>query len=229
MTIEGPPVSERNWACKHLAALARTFSSCAVSGDNNISPTGSGCGPILSGNNIKKEHVSMEDWRRRTGVDTVCQGTVIEDGWSDGERSEGEEENRGGGGNNNTKSTFTLDYKIPCHHHGLSHLLKSRPDGSVPQASSPDPPSVTPKPLTFQQELDRDPEAQMLAASTLGCILRRCLLREGKGGVHLSNYGQARLEGNVFRGLNYAVRCIQNSTVNNKLLSCQICLCLNVS
>lgn len=155
----------------------------------------------------------MEDWQRRTGVDAVCQGTVIEDCWSDGDCSEGEEENQDGGAN--TKSLFTLDYKIPCDQHGLSHLLKPRQDGSLPPASSPDPPSVTPEPLTLKQELDRDPEAHMLAASTLGCILRRCLFREGKGGVHLSNYGQARLEGNVFRGLNYAVRCIQNSTVNN--------------
>lgn len=151
-------------------------------------------------------------------MDAGCQGTVIEDGWSDGDHSEGEEENRDGGGTNNTKNLLILDYKIPCDTHGLSHLLKPRPDGSLSLASSPDPPSVTPEPLTLQQELDRDPEAQMLAASTLGCILRRCLFREGKGGVHLSNYGQARLEGNIFRGLNYAVRCIQNSTVNNIIL-----------
>lgn len=217
MTVEGPPVSERNWACKHLAALARTFPSCSVLENNCSSPTG-----LLAdstgehqppGNNIKKEHVSIEEWRRRTGVDAVCQGTVIEHGWSDGECSEGEE-SRDVRLTNNTKNSFTLDYKIPCDHHGLSHLLKARPDGSLPQASSPDPPSVTPEPLTLQQELDRDPEAQMLAASSLGCIIRHCLFREGKGGVHLSNYGQARLEGNVFRGLNYAVRCIQNSTVN---------------
>lgn len=217
MTIEGPPVSERNWACKHLAALARTFPSCSASGINNSPPgghlAGSTAGHQPPGANVKKEHVNMEDWQRRTGVDAVCQGTVIEDCWSDGDCSEGEEENQDGGAN--TKSLFTLDYKIPCDQHGLSHLLKPRQDGSLPPASSPDPPSVTPEPLTLKQELDRDPEAHMLAASTLGCILRRCLFREGKGGVHLSNYGQARLEGNVFRGLNYAVRCIQNSTVNN--------------
>ncbi|KAK7929422.1 hypothetical protein WMY93_005817 [Mugilogobius chulae] len=77
--------------------------------------------------------------------------------------------------------------------------------------------------LTFQQELERDPEANMLAAATLGCILRRCLFRDGKGGVHISNYGQARLEGNIFRGLNYAVRCIQNSTI--VMLRNEVCEC----
>lgn len=211
-------MTERNWACKHLAALTRTFPLCSMSGNHSSSPrghlAGSTGGHQPSGNNVQKEHVSIEDWQKRTGVDAVCQGTVIEDGWSDGEHSEGEEESRDGE-RNNTKNTFTLDYKIPNDNHGLSHLLKPRADGSLPQASSPNPPPVTPAPLTLQQELDRDPEAQMLAASTLGCILRRCLFREGKGGVHLFNYAQARLEGNVFRGLNYAVRCIQNSTVNN--------------
>lgn len=223
MTVEGPPVSERNWACKHLAALARTFPSCGVSGINSSCPrgppVGSTGGHQPPGNNVKKEHVSIEDWQRRTEVDAVCQGTVIEDGWSEGERSEGEEGGRDGEKTNTTKNLLTLDYKIPCDNHGLSHLLKPRADGSLPLASSPDPPPVTPEPLTLQQELERDPEAQMLAASTLGCILRRCLFREGKGGVHLSNYGQARLEGNVFRGLNYAVRCIQNSTVNEIIIT----------
>lgn len=217
MTVEGPPVSERNWACKHLAALARTFSSCGLS-EHSSSPKGhpaaSTGGHQPPGANVKKESITIGDWKRRTGVDAVCQRTVIEDGWSDGERSEGEE-NRDEWGANNTKKQFTLEYKIPCDHHGLSHLLNPRPDGSLPLSSSPDPPSMIPDPLTLQQELDRDPEAHMLAASTLGCILRRCLFRDGKGGVHLSNYGQARLEENVFRSLNYAVRCIQNSTVNN--------------
>lgn len=215
MTVEGPPVSERNWACKHLTALARAFPSC---GNNGSPPRGHVAGFTGGhqppGANVKNEHVNIEVWQRRTGVDAVCQGTVIEDCWSDGDRSEGEEENPDGGECNNTKNPFKLDYKIPCDNHGLSHLLKPQKDGSLPPASSPDPPSVTPELLTLQQELHRDPEAQMLAASTLGCIIKRCLFREGKGGVHLSNYGQARLEGNVFRGLNYAVRCIQNSTVN---------------
>lgn len=226
VTVEGPPVSERNWACKHLAALARTFPSCGVSGYNSTlkgPEAGSTGGPQPPAANVKKEHVSIEDWKKRTGVDALCKGTVIEDGWSDGEHSEGEGENHDGEGINNTKKQLTLDYKIPCDHHGLSHFLKPRPDGSLSLASSPDPPSVAPEPLTLQQELDRDPEAHMLAVSTLGCILRRCLFRDGKGGVHLSNYGQARLEENVFRGLNFAVRCIQNSTI--VMLRNEVCEC----
>ncbi|KAF3852138.1 hypothetical protein F7725_005493 [Dissostichus mawsoni] len=133
VTVEGPPVSERNWACKHLVALARTFPSCGVSGSNSPPSgplPGSTGGNQPPGSNVKKELVSIEDWQRRNGVDAACQGTVIES-WSDGDRSEGEEENKDGGGINNTKKTLKLDYKIPCDHHGLSHLLRPRPDGSI--------------------------------------------------------------------------------------------------
>uniref|UniRef100_A0A8C5IB19 F-box domain-containing protein n=1 Tax=Gouania willdenowi TaxID=441366 RepID=A0A8C5IB19_GOUWI len=228
VTVEGPPVAERNWACKHLAALTRMFPTCVASETKSSAkdlPVGSTGGPHAppapppSAANVKNN----EDWRRRTGVDPQCQSTVIGDGWSDGEHSEGDEESRDREETNNAKKQFKLDYKIPWDCHGLSHLLETQPDGSVPLASSPDPPTTTPEPLTLQQELDRDPKAQMLAASTFGCILRRCLLRDGKGGVHLSNYGQARLEENVFRGLNYAVRCIQNSTII--MLRNEVCEC----
>lgn len=212
MTIEGPPVSERNWACKHLAALAKTFTSWDLPG--NGSPPG---GPQPGHASTPVTNVTVEDWskgegRRKAGVEGECQGTVIEDSWSESDPNEGED-NREGERTTNINHPFILDYKLPHDYHGLAHLLKPRPDGSLPPASSPDPPSVTPDLLSLQQELQRDPEAQMLAGSVQGCILRRCLLREGKGGVHVCNYGQARLEGNVFRGLNYAVRCIQNASV----------------
>lgn len=149
----------------------------------------------------------MENWKRENGSEAVDQGTVIEDGWRVGEDDGSREAGL-------APKTFSPDYKIPCDNHGLAYLLKPRADGSLPPASSPHPPRVIPEPLTLQQELERDPDAQMFVASTLGCLVRRCLFRDGKGGVHMSNYGQARLEGNVFRCLNYAVRCIQNSIVN---------------
>lgn len=202
VTLEGPPVSEKNWACKHLTALTRTFSSNRRSGKSNSPPV------------VKNERLNADGGLHETGVGAVCRGTVIEDCWSEGDGSDREEENPDGGESGKAKTRLNQHYKIPCDNHGLSHLLKRRKDGSLPAGSSPDPTSAAPELLTLQQELDRDPEAQMLAASTLGCVVRRCLFRDGKGGVHLSNYGQARLEGNVFRHLNYAVRCIQNSTVN---------------
>ncbi|CAG5940765.1 unnamed protein product [Menidia menidia] len=222
VTVEGPPVSERNWACKHLAALAKTFPS-----DSLCSPKGPHAAPAGEPDPprgiVNKEHARMEDWKTRTGGEAGCQGTLIEDGWSDGERSEGEEENRHGEGADNAEKELMWDYKIPCGHHGLSHLLRPRADGSLPLASSPDPPSATPQPLTLLQELEQDPDAALLWTSALGCILRRCLFRDGKGGVHVSNYGQVRLEDNIFRGLNYAVRCIQNSTI--VMLRNEVCEC----
>uniref|UniRef100_A0A8C7Z0B1 F-box protein 10 n=1 Tax=Oryzias sinensis TaxID=183150 RepID=A0A8C7Z0B1_9TELE len=195
VTVEGPPVSERNWACKHLAALARTFPSGFISSPK--APRASSTGGNPAGGNAKKEPMSTEEWKTRMGGDAGCHGTVIEDGWSDGDCSEGDDEKKDGRG--------------PLE------------DGTLPAASSPSPPPVTPEPLTLQEELERDQEAQIMAASILGCIVRRCLFRDGKGGVHLSNYGQGRLEENVFRGLNYAVRCIQNATI--VMLRNEVCEC----
>lgn len=220
MTVEGPPVSERNWACKHLTALTRTFPFYGTSGKSppvrfSDRPNGA---HRPSGASAKNKHGNVDDWLHQSGVGAVCQGTVIEDCWSEEEGSDQEEENPEGGGRDNAKNPLNQRYKIPCDNHGLAHLLQSRKDGSLPAGSSRGPTPAAPELLTLRQELDRDPEAQMLAASTLGCIVRRCLFRDGKGGVHLSNYGQARLEGNTFRDLNFAVRCIQNSTVNKVIV-----------
>lgn len=206
VTMDGSPVSEKNWACKHLAALARTLTSWGSSTHRNM-PRGT-----LGARNtdmVPTEDWSKAAWQRNTGTHLPGQDTVIKDGWGAdklGDRALKSHEQ----GNDQT----SWDYKLPCDRHSLAHLLKPQPDGSLPPASSPDPPYVIPELLSLQQELQRDPEAQLLATSIQGCFVRRCLFRDGKGGVHICNYGQARLEANVFCGLNYAVRCIQNSTVN---------------
>ncbi|XP_062333996.1 F-box only protein 10 [Osmerus eperlanus] len=234
VTVEGAPVSEKNWACKHLAVQARTITSWGSPG--NASPGG---GPQFgkdSGLQSLGANVSLKDWNkqdgeRRTGIqggeEGLCQDTVIEDSWTESEPSGEEEEVE----SHTTPSLTTGNiiskptvYKLAHDHHGLSHLLKANPDGSLPPTSDPSPPSVTPDLRTLTQELQRDPEAQALASAVQGCVLKRCLFREGKGGVHVCNHGNARLEGNVFRGLNYAVRCIQNATVvmlRNEVSGCR--------
>ena len=217
VTVDGSPVSERNWACKHLAALARTLTS-EGSPTNGVPPRGSwGTGNAEVGSTFSAEDWGKAAWQRSTGAPLLGQDTVIEDGWGEDRLCDGELKSHEQGNNQ-----ASWDYKLACDRHSLAPLLKPQPDGSLPPASSPDPHYVIPGLLSLSQELQRDPEAQLLATSIQGCFVRRCVLRDGKGGVHICNYGQARLEENVFRGLNYAVRCIQNSTVN-MITSCFCC------
>ncbi|XP_059903024.1 F-box only protein 10 [Gadus macrocephalus] len=208
VTVDGSPVSERNWACKHLAALARTLTS-EGSPANGVPPRGSwGTGHAEAGSTFAAEDWGRAAWQRGAGAPLLGRDTVIEDGWGEDGLCGGELESHAQG---NDQASW--DYKLACDRHSLAPLLKPHPDGSLPPASSPDPRYVIPGLLSLSQELQRDPEAQLLATSVQGCFVRRCVFRDGKGGVHICNYGQARLEENVFRGLNYAVRCIQNSTI----------------
>ncbi|KAJ3614854.1 hypothetical protein NHX12_018424 [Muraenolepis orangiensis] len=218
VTVDGSPVSERNWACKHLAALVRTLSSWGSPANGNP-PRGSRWTGITDAGPINTaENWSKAAWQRSTGAHLLSQDTVIEEGWGADQLSDGALKSHEQG---NDQTSW--DYKLPFNCHSLVHLLKPKPDGSLPPASSPDPPYVIPDLLSLQQELQRDPEAQLLAMSVHGCFVRRCLFRDGKGGVHICNYGQARLEENIFRGLTYAVRCIQNSTIvmlRNEIREC---------
>uniref|UniRef100_A0A674BF72 F-box protein 10 n=1 Tax=Salmo trutta TaxID=8032 RepID=A0A674BF72_SALTR len=222
VTVEGAPVTERNWACKHLAALARTTTSWTSPGSG--SPAGDNLGGHSGATRPPGATITLEDWskgetesRRRGGggggEEGGCQDTVIEDGWSDSAPSEEEEEEEkeeeGSGQGNNS-----LNYRLAHSHHGLSHLLTPNQDDS---------PTLTPEIRTLTEELQRDPGAQALVETVQGCVLRRCLFRDGKGGVHVCNHGNARLEGNVFRGLTYAVRCIQNATI--VMLRNEVCEC----
>lgn len=211
VTVEGGPVSDRNWAYKHLVALAKTFTVMTNNASTEQTKHGkdsteTDCpgDTTLEGTNKmedwNKKEVDWEtNWTKLKKGDNVIpgqDGTVIdEDGMETSSESSEEEEEKGSEKN----TAFKLSYE----QHGLAHLCKAR---------SPDS-SAFPALLNLSEELQRDSEARELAASVQGCLLRHCLLRDGKGGVHLCNHGQARLEANVFRGLNYAVRCIQNAKV----------------
>ncbi|KAG7248569.1 hypothetical protein CRUP_006069, partial [Coryphaenoides rupestris] len=208
VTMDGSPVSEKNWACKHLAALARTLTSWGSSTHRNLPRGTRGARNTDVAPMVPTEDWSKAAWQRNTGTHLLGQDTVIEDGWGADKIGDGALKSHEQG-----NDQISWDYKLPCDRHSLAHLLKPQLDGSLPPASSPNPPYVIPDLLSLQQELQRDPEAQLLATSIQGCFVRRCLFRDGKGGVHICNYGQARLEANVFCGLNYAVRCIQNSTI----------------
>ncbi|KAG7458699.1 hypothetical protein MATL_G00223350, partial [Megalops atlanticus] len=227
VTVEGPPTSERNWACKHLAALARASSTAAAAaaqldgGDRYHSAQPPGAG------------VPLEELWRKKGELTLgqCKGggrgfkeaTVLGDSCSESELSEEEEEAEEEGDEGEEALPPAL-YKLPHSHHGLSHLLEQAPNSSYPSSStSSTTPAAPPDLRTLLEELQRDREAQILARSVQGCLLRSCLFRDGKGGVLVCNYGQARLESNVFRGLTYAVRCVQNGKII--MLRNEVCGC----
>ncbi|KAG7313980.1 hypothetical protein KOW79_022476 [Hemibagrus wyckioides] len=196
VTVEGPPVSERNWACKHLAALAKMLTVSTVSGLDSKDNLGG----------VSPRDSVLEDWTKQDmdwetgwtkskplngGLLSGQEGTMIEDDSMDTSSESGDEEKVENGNN----VGYTLSYE----QHGLAHLSEPRkPDFSM-----------FPVLLSLSAELQRDTDAQELANSVQGCLLHHCLLRDGKGGVHLCNHAQARLEANMFRGLNYAVRCIQ--------------------
>ncbi|KAJ8385151.1 hypothetical protein AAFF_G00192020 [Aldrovandia affinis] len=240
ITVEGPPVSDRNWACKHLAALAKSSTAAIVAASSGAGPTASMSSaaqpegvdgrPRVQPPGVK---TTVEDlWRKggtwgawrcggRAAEEDYGEGTVIGDGCSESEPSDEEEEEEEEEGENEEErqeASRTAAYKLSYSRHGLSHLLEQSPDDS-----SPGPNTTPPELRTLQQELQRDREAQALASSVQGCLLYRCLFRDGKGGVLVCNNGQAWLEGNVFRSLTYAVRCIQNAKI--VMLRNEVCGC----
>lgn len=203
VTVEGPPVSERNWAYKHLAALAKMLTISTMSTSSQDAKENLG--------GVSPRDSALEDWTKqdmdwesgRTKLKSLSrgllsgqEGTMIEDDSMDTSSDSCDDEKLENGNN----VGYTLSYE----QHGLAHLLEPRkPDFST-----------FPVLLNLSAELQRDAEAQELANSVHGCLLHHCLLRDGKGGVHLCNHAQARLEANVFRSLNYAVRCIQYAKVS---------------
>ncbi|KAI1883716.1 hypothetical protein AGOR_G00234410 [Albula goreensis] len=239
VTVEGPPVSERNWACKHLAALAKSSTAAFVatgsgaSSSDGTPPEGvDGCpsaqppGADVTPEDLwqKGGHWDMGKCEGRGGKEDYGEGTVIGDGCSESEPSEeegeGEEEEEEAEDEvEGREDSRTAPYKLSYSHHGLTHLLEQSSESST----YPGPHGAPPELRTLQQELQRDREAQALASSVQGCLLRRCLFRDGKGGVLVCNQAQAWLEGNVFRGLTYAVRCIQNAKI--VMLRNEVCGC----
>ncbi|XP_043370359.1 F-box only protein 10 isoform X3 [Dermochelys coriacea] len=231
VTIEGIPSSERNWACKHLTTLAkshcvlqasdpalcnaskwggwgglptRNLRTCeiVVGGDQNNLLPDSKTQLVLEKAGEKEAEVNGKLYIAKEG-----EAMTLETDSSDGElstSSENEEDDR---------SMYKLSYRAHGLSHMLAHMIHSRPQTDGLTALQRD---LELK--TLQQELQRDKEAQSLASSLQGCLIRKCLFRDGKGGVFVCSQGRAKLEGSVFRELTYAVRCIQNSKVLYRLI-----------
>ncbi|MBN3326107.1 FBX10 protein, partial [Atractosteus spatula] len=188
VTVEGSLASDRNWACKHLTALAKSKSMASL---QEWSPDVSHPPPVVTLELCKEGGTGQ----RGGEIEATVLSEALDCSESELSTASDNEEDE------------PVGYKLSYHPHGLSHLLEQAPgDPSVPASSGLEL-------RTLQQELQRDKEAQALAASLQGCLVRKCLFRDGKGGLFVCAQAQARLEGNVFRDLAYAVRCIQSAKI----------------
>ncbi|XP_009984399.1 PREDICTED: F-box only protein 10, partial [Tauraco erythrolophus] len=224
VTVEGCPSSDRNWACKHLANMAK---SCAVS-VQEPDPSGrtvakrDSWGESLLGPVRTCEIVVGEG--RSSFLSAVGAQALLGLAQEDTEREENlwaakEEEYQALDSNSSDSDLHSDDdedvqaaYKLSHQAHSLSHMLADVTDSRL-QSNRLHAFQRDLKLKSLQQELQQDKEAQVLANSLQGCIIRQCLFRDGKGGIFIHSRGQAKLEGSIFRDLTYAVRCIQNSKV----------------
>ncbi|XP_053558692.1 F-box only protein 10 [Bombina bombina] len=228
VTVEGSPTSDKNWACKHLSAFAKSRN--ILSNPSDVSQCAPGSTDCLNngspGTNVKTCEVVVNGDHGH--VLSHSKSQLLDDKASDKESEvngnfytciEGEAMTMDTDYSDSELSTVSENedddhsvYKLSYHSHSLSHMvaksIQCRPltNGLITLQSD-----LALK--TFQQELQRDKEAQTLASTIQGCLIRKCLFRDGKGGVFICSQGQARLEGSIFRDLTYAVRCIQNSKV----------------
>ncbi|XP_078532367.1 F-box only protein 10 [Lissotriton helveticus] len=238
VTVEGLPTSDKNWACKHLATLAKSRSVLSNAQEpalcNQLSQDALGgppanqmrtCEIVVHGDPsnlapVSKsqplgEHTCEKDneVNRNLCPNKEKEALTLDTDYSDSELSTASENE------DDEQSVYKLSYQS----HGLSHMLaksiECRPQTNGLLALQND---LELKSL--QQEMQRDKEAQTLANTLQGCLVRKCLFRDGKGGVFICSQGQARLEGCIFRDLTYAVRCIQNSKIvmlKNEIFHCK--------
>ncbi|NXS55911.1 FBX10 protein, partial [Brachypteracias leptosomus] len=226
VTVEGCPSSERNWACKHLAVLAKSCTASPQVPDPGSCPMGQrdGWGESLLGPVRTCKIVVGEE--RSSFLSAVGAQALLGSAQEDTEFGENlqaakeEEEEYPALNSNSSDSDLCSNdeedaqaaYRLSCQSHGLSHTLADVTDSRL-QSNRLHALRRDLKLKSLQQELQQDKEAQALANSLQGCIIRQCLFKDGKGGIFIYSQGQAKLEGSIFRDLTYAVRCIQNSKV----------------
>ncbi|NXE83115.1 FBX10 protein, partial [Cochlearius cochlearius] len=219
VTVEGCPSSDHNWACKHLAVLAKSSAVSMWEPDPASCPMAkrNGWGESLLGPVRTSEIVLGEE---QSSFISAAHAQAREDTEFAETLQAAKEEEYPALDSNSSDSDLCSDdeedaqavYKLHYQAHSLSHTLAdvthSRLQSNRLHALQRDL-----KLKSLQQELQQDKEAQSLANSLQGCIIRQCLFRDGKGGIFIYSQGQAKVEGSIFRDLTYAVRCIQNSKV----------------
>ncbi|KAM9082505.1 F-box only protein 10 isoform 2-T2 [Megaptera novaeangliae] len=215
VTVEGHPSSENNWAYTHLLGLIRSspgvlptedsdslMSLDLESRDQAWSPRT--CGIVIEG--------SQSPTSPATGSPKA--GSQEAEVGSDGERVARTPDSSDGGlspsgeDEDEDQLTYRLSYQVQGPRPVLGGSFLGPP---LPGASIQLPSCLVLNSL--HQELQKDREAMALASSVQGCLIRKCLFRDGKGGVFVCSYGRAKMEGNIFRNLTYAVRCIHNSKI----------------
>ncbi|XP_043915731.1 F-box only protein 10 [Protopterus annectens] len=235
VTVEGYPTSEKNWACKYMAILAKSRlllngndqalseTVCTVTQNDVSVQNARNCEIVINGvpgesQSVPLSHDHCDKENQTNG--NLCttkesEAMTLRTDCSDSELSSFSDTDE----DSDEQSVYKLSYRS----HGLSHML-ARTEEFRPQRNGLSVLSSDLELKTLQQELQRDKEAQSLANFLHGCLIRKCLFRDGKGGVFICTQGQARLEGNIFRGLTYAVRCIQNSKIvmlKNEISHCK--------
>lgn len=219
---------DRNWACKHLTILAKSrsvllqtpeppFCNMSKHESQGHLPVGSmrTCeivvgeepGHLLFSSSqteamLKRACEKENDLSGNLTAAPKDEAMTLDTDTSDSElsmSSENEEE---------LESTYRLPYQA----HSLSHLL-AKVIHNRPQANGLTALQNDYELKSLPQEMQKDKEVQALANLVQGCLVRKCLFRDGKGGIFVCSQGQARAEGSIFRDLTYAVRCIQNSKV----------------
>ncbi|XP_066895811.1 F-box only protein 10 isoform X5 [Kogia breviceps] len=215
VTVEGHPSSENNWAYTHLLGLIRSSPSVLPTEDSDSlmsldlesrdqawSPRT--CGIVIEG--------SQSPTSPATGSPKA--GSQEAEVGSDGERVARTPDSSDGGLSSSGEDededqlTYRLSYQVQGPRPVLGGSFLGPP---LPGASIQLPSCLVLNSL--HQELQKDREAMALASSVQGCLIRKCLFRDGKGGVFVCSYGRAKMEGNIFRNLTYAVRCIHNSKI----------------
>uniref|UniRef100_A0A8C6DIL3 F-box only protein 10 n=1 Tax=Moschus moschiferus TaxID=68415 RepID=A0A8C6DIL3_MOSMO len=215
VTVEGHPSSENNWAYTHLLGLIRSspgvlstedsdslMSLDLESRDQAWSPRT--CGIVIEGSQSPTS----------PATDSPRAGSQEAEVGSNGERVAQTPDSSDGGlspsgeDKDEDQLTYRLSYQVQGPRPVLGGSFLGPP---LPGASIQLPSCLVLNSL--QQELQKDREAMALANSVQGCLIRKCLFRDGKGGVFVCSYGRAKMEGNIFQNLTYAVRCIHNSKI----------------
>ncbi|XP_027964558.1 F-box only protein 10 isoform X4 [Eumetopias jubatus] len=221
VTVEGHPSADKNWAYKYLLGLIKSSPSILPTEDSDSlmsldlesrdqawSPRT--CDIVIEGS---QSPTSPSSTSPKPGSKAGSQEAEV---GSDGERvaqtpdsSDGGLSPSGGEEEEEDQLTYRLSYQVQGPRPVLGGSFLGPP---LPGASIQLPSCLVLNSL--QQELQKDKEAMALASSVQGCLIRKCLFRDGKGGVFVCSYGRAKMEGNIFRNLTYAVRCIHNSKCN---------------